>query len=83
MGEIQASIYAIKIAKEIKIPKLCVSTDSQFLINSITTWIKSWKRNSWRIKTGQPVKNAEDFKELDSLLSSKNLIVKWVGKNNG
>ncbi|XP_036331717.1 ribonuclease H1-like isoform X1 [Rhagoletis pomonella] len=77
VGEIQAAIHAIKTARTFGIEKLCVSTDSQFLINSITMWINAWKQKEWRLKNGEPVKNAVDFKELDELLRDDNMKVKW------
>ncbi|XP_073829125.1 ribonuclease H1 [Musca autumnalis] len=77
VGEIQASIYAIKTAKNLGIKKLCICTDSQFLIKSITMWIRGWKAKNWRLKNGDPVKNVVDFKELDSLLSDGEINIKW------
>lgn len=77
VGEIQAAIHAINTAKSFGIEKLCVSTDSQFLINSITIWIKTWKQKEWLLKNGKPVKNSVDFKELDKLLADKSIQVKW------
>lgn len=76
-GEIQAASEAIRIAKSHGIQKLCISTDSQFLLNSITSWIGSWKQRNWTLKNGQAVKNVLDFKELDELLSDKTIKVKW------
>lgn len=78
VGEIQAAIYAIRTALALGINKLCISTDSQFLINSITQWVPGWKRRNWMLRNNQPVKNVVDFKELDELLQSKDLTVKWV-----
>lgn len=78
VGEIQAAIYAIKTAKRLGIQKLCLNTDSQFLINSITMWIKGWKAKNWRLKNGEPVKNVIDFKELDSILQDDTIAIKWV-----
>ncbi|XP_068145497.1 ribonuclease H1 [Drosophila tropicalis] len=77
VGEIQAAIYAIKIAKDLGIEKLCICTDSQFLINSITLWVKGWKRRGWRLANSQPVKNVADFKELDELLEAGDIQVRW------
>ncbi|XP_020806701.1 ribonuclease H1 [Drosophila serrata] len=77
VGEIQAAIYAIKTALDLGIKKLCISTDSQFLINSITLWVPSWKKKNWKLKNNQPVKNVVDFKELDELLQSRDITVKW------
>lgn len=78
VGEIQAAIYAVKTAKLLSMRKLCIYTDSQFLINSVTLWIKGWKAKNWRLKSGEPVKNVVDFKELDSLLIDRDVEVKWV-----
>ncbi|XP_055836426.1 uncharacterized protein LOC129921575 [Episyrphus balteatus] len=75
-GEIQAAIYAIRIAKDFGIKKLCLSTDSQFLINAVTAWMKNWKRNGWRLKGGDPVKNKEDFVIIDGLLDGS-INIKW------
>ncbi|XP_034479565.1 ribonuclease H1 [Drosophila innubila] len=77
VGEIQASIYAIKFALDLGIEKLCIKTDSQFLINSITKWVPGWKSRGWRLKNMEPVKNVADFKELDELLQNDQLKVKW------
>ncbi|XP_017061356.1 ribonuclease H1 [Drosophila ficusphila] len=77
VGEIQAAIYAIKTALDLGIKKLCISTDSQFLINSITLWVAGWKKRDWKLKNNQPVKNVVDFKELDELLQNNNIAVKW------
>ncbi|KAH8372665.1 hypothetical protein KR009_002384 [Drosophila setifemur] len=77
VGEIQAAIHAIKTAQDLGIQKLCICTDSQFLINSITLWVAGWKRRDWKLKNNQPVKNVVDFKELDELLQKKDVQVKW------
>lgn len=37
--------------------------------------ISGWKRKGWKLKSGEPVKNVIDFKELDIL--QKKLNVKW------
>ena len=77
-GEIQASTLAIQLAGDCDIKKLCVNTDSQFLINSITKWVTGWKRNGWKVKSGQPVKNVTDFKALDSMIAKYPITIKWV-----
>lgn len=78
VGEIQAAIYAIKIAVDLGIRKLSIYTDSCFLINSITKWVSGWKKRGWRLKNNEPVKNVDDFKELDELLRNEDIDVKWV-----
>ncbi|TDG48945.1 hypothetical protein AWZ03_004629 [Drosophila navojoa] len=85
VGEIQAAIYAIKTALDLGIKKLSISTDSQFLINSITKWVPGWKRRGWLLPNMTPVKNVADFKELDELLQNEDIRVKWnyVEAHNG
>ncbi|KAK6188968.1 hypothetical protein SNE40_005035 [Patella caerulea] len=75
-AEIHAARVAIEQAKKRKIKNLILHTDSEFLINSITKWIKGWKRNGWILSSGKPVVNKDDFQELDEAL--KGINVKWV-----
>lgn len=77
-GEIQASSLAIQLAGDCGIKKLCINTDSQFLINSATKWMGGWKRNGWKLKSGESVKNVIDFKSLDNMTSKYPIIIKWV-----
>jgi len=51
-------------------------TDSKYVQNGITQWIKGWKKNNWRSSTGKPVKNIELWQELDSACS-RHFEVKW------
>lgn len=78
-GEIQAAIEAIKAAKEQGIKRLCINTDSQFVVNSITLWVRGWKRKGWKLADGSKVKNETDFKELDRLYNDESMEIKWVG----
>lgn len=42
----------------------------------VTNWVKNWKLNGWRLKSGGLVTNKEDFVKLDELNSE--LEVVWV-----
>ncbi|BFZ16833.1 hypothetical protein BsWGS_19871 [Bradybaena similaris] len=75
-AEIHAAVRAVQIAKKKGIQNLILHTDSQFLINGITKWIRGWKKNQWKKTTGSPVINQKDFEELDRELQGMN--VKWV-----
>jgi len=77
VGEIQAAIKAILTAQSCSIKRLCIFTDSQFLINSICIWMPEWKRKNWKLARGKPVKNEIDFKRLDELIESGNMLIKW------
>ncbi|CAK1548604.1 unnamed protein product [Leptosia nina] len=75
-GEIQAASKAIQQAIDNGINRLAINTDSKFLINSATKWMSGWKRNGWKLKSGEPVKNEVDFKQLDRVLNK--IDVKWI-----
>ncbi|XP_060773928.1 ribonuclease H1 [Neoarius graeffei] len=75
-AELQAACRALEQARDMDIKKLVLYTDSKFTINGITSWIKTWKVNSWRLKTGGNVVNKEDFQKLDEL--NEELDVKWM-----
>ncbi len=58
-------------------------TDSQYVKNGITTWIKSWKRNGWRTSDKKPVKNKELWEELDAVASRVMPKFLWVEGHAG
>ncbi|CAJ1077676.1 ribonuclease H1 isoform X1 [Xyrichtys novacula] len=75
-AEIQAACKALEQAKEMNIKKLVLYTDSKFTINGVTSWVKNWKLNGWRLKSGGQVTNKEDFMKLDRL--NAELEVVWI-----
>uniref|UniRef100_UPI0037E87CCE ribonuclease H1 n=1 Tax=Semicossyphus pulcher TaxID=241346 RepID=UPI0037E87CCE len=75
-AEIQAACKALEQAKEQNIKKLVLYTDSKFTINGVTSWVKNWKLNGWRLKSGGQVTNKEDFVKLDRL--NAELEVVWM-----
>lgn len=76
-GEIQAAIKAIKVAQIAGIKRLNIFTDSQFVINSVCKWMSGWKAKDWKLSSGKPVVNQVDFKKLDQLIESGNMLIKW------
>jgi ribonuclease HI len=56
--------------------QVCVVTDSQLMLNSMTTWIAGWKRKGWKTAGGQPVKNQDLVKALDAELG-RHAAVRW------
>ncbi len=66
--------------------QVLIHTDSQYLKNGITTWIKSWKKNNWMRGTGkdkEPVKNEELWKRLDAVVQKHRLGWEWVRGHSG
>ncbi len=53
--ELQAAITGLQQAPTQR--QLRVITDSQYLINGITKWVKGWQKNGWKTRENQPVEN--------------------------
>ncbi len=53
-------------------------TDSQYLKNGITSWIKTWKQNNWKTAGKSPVKNQELWIRLDGLVQQHQVRWHWV-----
>ena len=68
VAEIQAASMAVSLAMDNGVQRLQVNTDSQFVINSVTQWMKGWKQKGWVTASGQEVKNKDDFQVLDRLI---------------
>tara|TARA_B100000214_G_scaffold375527_1_gene362371 strand:- start:4733 stop:5164 length:432 start_codon:yes stop_codon:yes gene_type:complete len=72
--ELMAPIKAIQKFK--KKSEILIFTDSTYVKDGITIWIKNWEKNGWRTASKKPVKNKELWKKLKNL-SSKHSI-KWI-----
>lgn len=58
-------------------------TDSQYVRNGITSWIHGWKRRNWRTAAGEPVKNEDLWRRLDSAASQYRVDWRWVKGHAG
>ena len=72
--ELLAPIKAIQKFK--KKSEISIFTDSTYVRDGITIWIKQWEKNGWKTASKKPVKNKELWKKLQNL-SSKHSI-KWI-----
>ena len=48
MGELKAVLDLLETTAELGEP-LRILCDSQYVINSITKWMKGWKRKGWKV----------------------------------
>ena len=60
-----------------------VTTDSKYVQQGITQWIFNWKRNGWKTAARKPVKNADLWQRLDSLVSGHEVRWAWVKGHSG
>lgn len=79
--ELQGLIEALKSVPAGTRVEIC--TDSKYVVDGVSSWIKGWKRNGWMTASKQPVKNRELWQELDELLQARPHKMLWVRGHNG
>jgi ribonuclease HI len=63
--------------------KVRVHTDSQYVQKGITEWLANWKRRGWKSSAGQPVKNQDLWRALDSEVARHQTEWHWVKGHAG
>ncbi len=58
-------------------------TDSEYVRQGITTWIKGWKARGWKTADRKPVKNIDLWQALDELAAAHTVQWHWVKGHNG
>jgi ribonuclease HI len=60
-----------------------VHTDSKYVINGITSWIRGWKMNGWMTKIKTEVVNRDLWMKLDACVTERKVEWKYVGGHIG
>lgn len=84
--ELTAAIEALKMISQNddwKGRKVNVFSDSQYVKNGITSWIKKWKANGWKTAAKKDVLNKELWVQLDAYFLSLNVEWNWVKGHAG
>ncbi len=79
--ELTAAIEALSALTKPSVVEL--HTDSQYLRQGITSWIRGWKRNGWRTAAKQPVKNVDLWQALETLIGRHKVDWRWVRGHAG
>jgi ribonuclease HI len=58
-------------------------TDSRYLKDGITAWIKQWKKNGWMSRNRTPVKNQDLWTALDEVMQKHDIEWHWVKGHSG
>jgi ribonuclease HI len=74
--ELTAAIEGLRALKEGC--EVEVITDSEYLKNGITNWIRGWKKNGWKTSAKKPVVNQDLWVELDRLVSNHKVHWTWT-----
>ncbi len=70
---------ALQSLRYLKTPhNVTLITDSTYVKNGITSWVKSWKRRGWLTAAKEPVKNRDLWEKLDREISRHQVRWQWV-----
>jgi ribonuclease HI len=77
-------LAAIRALEALKRPSTVdLHTDSAYLRNGITTWLKNWKARGWKTADKKPVKNVELWQELEDVMARHKVRWHWVKGHAG
>jgi ribonuclease HI len=79
--ELMAPIMALRKIK--KVSEVIIYTDSTYLKNGITIWIKKWEKNNWKNTNKKPVKNKDLWIILNELSKEQIIDWRWVKAHAG
>ena len=74
--ELLAPIKALELFS--KKEKIKIFTDSKYVKNGITDWIKTWEKNNWKTANKKKVKNTELWKKLNKLTNFHEIEWNWI-----
>lgn len=60
-----------------------ITTDSEYVRNGITSWMRRWKQNGWRTANREPVKNQDLWQRLEAAAASHDVRWHWVRGHAG
>ncbi len=79
--ELQALIEGLKTVPPGT--RVRIVTDSEYVSKGITSWMRGWIRNGWKTAAKQPVKNQEQWQQLNDLLQTRPHKIEWVRGHSG
>lgn len=74
--ELLAAISALEALSESC--RVVLTTDSTYVKDGITKWIRNWKANGWRTAAKKPVKNQDLWQKLDAECARHQVEWCWV-----
>ena len=83
--ELQAAISALAALEPRPAvrPRVHCTTDSTYVKDGITKWIKQWARKDWRTSRNKPVKNQDLWRQLHELNEIHRVEWHWVRGHRG
>ena len=68
----------------LKVPSaVTLYTDSKYVMDGATKWIKAWKKNGWKTADKKPVKNDDLWRLLEVEAERHDVTWRWVKGHDG
>lgn len=80
--EMMAVIQALTFMQENNMTCAEIISDSKYVIDSKTKWLRGWINNDWKNTSGE-VKNRDLWEQILALEDGKTIRYKWVKGHNG
>ena len=79
--ELRAVIQGLSALRE---PcQVTITSDSTYVLNGVTKWMKHWKQKGWRTASNKPVRNVDLWQELDTAIGEHRINWQWVRGHSG
>ncbi|MSO81013.1 MAG: ribonuclease HI [Alphaproteobacteria bacterium] len=79
--ELTAAIAGLEALK--RAARVTLWTDSTYVRDGITRWIRGWKANGWRTADRKPVKNVDLWQRLEAAAEPHTIDWRWVRGHDG
>ncbi|MBN9531047.1 MAG: ribonuclease HI [Alphaproteobacteria bacterium] len=79
--ELMAAIAALELLK--RPCRVTLWTDSMYVRDGITKWVKGWKARGWKTAAREPVKNVDLWQRLDAATLPHQVEWRWVRGHDG
>ena len=77
-------LAAISALESLKAPcEVQLFTDSKYLLQGATEWMKDWKARGWKTADKKPVKNQDLWQRLEQAMQPHRIKWHWVRGHNG
>ncbi len=79
--ELMAVIQALTALKQAS--AVTIHTDSRYVMDGASKWLKSWKVKGWKTADKKPVKNEDLWRVLDAEMTRHQIQWHWVRGHSG
>ncbi|OGT74922.1 MAG: ribonuclease HI [Gammaproteobacteria bacterium RIFCSPLOWO2_02_FULL_47_50] len=79
--ELMAAIMGLEALK--RPCRIILTTDSQYVKQGITEWLKDWKLGGWKTANRKQVKNVDLWQRLDAAVAQHDITWEWVKGHSG